>query len=142
MIRPATSADAFEIARFYRDIRMDTVPLIHDVIGVKWYIENVLLPRGSSYVYEQDGEIVGWVDVHNDWLDQLYCRRGSTGQGIGKQMVDFAKSLSPTGLQLWTFQVNEGARRFYAREGFVEVELTDGANNEEKAPDVRLTWTP
>ena len=41
-------------------------------------------------------------------------------------------------LQLWTFQVNDRARAFYARHGFREVELTDGATNEEHEPDVRL----
>ena len=44
-------------------------------------------------------------------------------------------------LTLWTFQANDGARRFYAREGFREVEFTDGAGNAEKLPDVRLEWT-
>lgn len=44
------------------------------------------------------------------------------------------------GFQLWTFQANEGARRFYERHGFVAVEFTDGARNEEKTPDVRYEW--
>ena len=31
-------------------------------------------------------------------------------------------------------------RAFYAREGFVEVDWTDGAGNEEHEPDVRCRW--
>lgn len=142
MIRKAVLDDAKEIAQFYYDIRQDTVPPIHEVGGIEWYIANRLIPRGSSYVLIQDDEIVGWLDVHEDWVDQLYCKRGHTGKGIGKQLLDFAKTQSPTGLQLWTFQVNQGARKFYQREGFREVELTDGQNNEEKTPDVRLVWAP
>jgi putative acetyltransferase len=42
-------------------------------------------------------------------------------------------------LSLWTFQANEGARRFYAREGFAEVRMTEG-DNEEGLPDVLLEW--
>jgi len=53
-----------------------------------------------------------------------------------------AREERPAGLQLWTFQVNDEARRFYGREGFVEVEHTDGAGNEEGEPDVRLEWRP
>jgi hypothetical protein len=34
---------------------------------------------------------------------------------------------------------NDGARRFYAREGFVETTMTD-ADNEERCPDVLLEW--
>jgi GNAT superfamily N-acetyltransferase len=46
------------------------------------------------------------------------------------------------GLRLWTFQKNEGARRFYERHGFDVVEMTDGAGNEEHEPDVLYAWTP
>lgn len=142
MIRLATPDDAPIIAEYYVDIRQDTVPSIHDVGSVTWYIQNRLIERGSSYVFVEDDQIVAWVDVHDDWVDQLYCRRGQTGKGLGKIMLDFAKSKSPSGLQLWTFQVNTGARKFYRREGFQEVELTDGQNCEEKQPDVRLEWRP
>ena len=40
---------------------------------------------------------------------------------------------------LWTFVANAPARRFYAREGFVEVRRT-GGENEEGLPDVLLKW--
>ena len=42
--------------------------------------------------------------------------------------------------QLWTFQDNARARRFYEARGFVAEEFTDGAGNEEKTPDVRYVW--
>ena len=42
----------------------------------------------------------------------------------------------PGGLQLWMLQVNEPARRFYERHGFVAEQFTDGAGNEVK--DARL----
>ena len=44
-------------------------------------------------------------------------------------------------MQLWAFQSNTGALRFYERHGFVAVEETDG-DNEEGAPDLRMRWTP
>jgi hypothetical protein len=44
-------------------------------------------------------------------------------------------------LQLWTFVSNLGAQRFYLRHGFVEVERTDGAANEEHAPDILYEWS-
>lgn len=140
MIRPLHYSESLIVAEFYHDIRQDTVPPVHEVGGIKWYIDGFLLPRWSSFVYEESGEILGWVDVHQGELNQLYCKRGHTGKGIGKQLLDFAKERSPDGLELWTFQVNTGARAFYKREGFIEVEQTDGANCEEKQPDVRMVW--
>ena len=53
-----------------------------------------------------------------------------------------AKALRPGGLELYTFQVNTGARRFYERHGFRVVDLDDGARNEEGQPDVRYRWLP
>ncbi len=130
------------MAELVWDIRQDTVPLVHSEEEVSSWIRSVLGPKGSSFVVESDGLVVGWLDVHDGWLDQLYCRRGYTGRGIGLDLLRFAKTLFPDGLQLYTFQVNQGARRFYGRHGFVEIELTDGAENEEKAPDVLLAWKP
>jgi hypothetical protein len=44
-------------------------------------------------------------------------------------------------LQLWTFQRNVQARRFYEARGFALVQETDGAENEEKEPDALYLWT-
>jgi hypothetical protein len=38
-------------------------------------------------------------------------------------------------LQLWTFQRNAPARRFYEASGFTLIQETDGARNEENEPD-------
>jgi GNAT superfamily N-acetyltransferase len=63
-----------------------------------------------------------------------------TGHGLGSWLVEYAKAEHPGHLDLWTFQANAGARRFYERHGFVAVETTDG-DNEEGAPDVRYCWS-
>ena len=78
--------------------------------------------------------------LRNGWVEQLYLRGPWTGRGIGSRLIALAKARSPAGLQLWTFQVNAGARRFYERHGFVAAEMTDG-DNQEGQPDVRYAWT-
>jgi GNAT superfamily N-acetyltransferase len=62
------------------------------------------------------------------------------GQGVGTALLDVAKR-AVARLQLWTFQRNAQARRFYEARGFVVVEQTDGTGNEEKEPDARYLWT-
>lgn len=66
-----------------------------------------------------------------------FCAR-HPGQGVGRDLLDHVKR-SFDRLSLWTFMANSGARRFYAREGFREVERTEG-DNEEKLPDVKFAW--
>ena len=75
-------------------------------------------------------------------VDQLYVAPGWTAQGIGSRLIGLAQSLRPNGLDLYTFQVNRDARRFYERHGFVEVASSDGSQNEELQPDVRYAWRP
>jgi len=75
----------------------------------------------------------------NDSVEQLYVGPGHTGHGIGGQLISLAKEQRPEGLQLWTFESNVDARRFYERHDFVATGSTDG-DNEEGAPDVRYEW--
>ncbi len=92
------------------------------------------------WVAVDDDRTVGLLIVAGDWLDQLYVDPDVTGRGIGTLLLDHAKEQRRGGLQLWTFVSNLGARGFYERHGFVEVERTDGAGNEEQAPDIRYVW--
>ena len=85
--------------------------------------------RGPQGFLARDGEMI----------HALYLRPKARRRGFGKALLDQAKAETPR-LTLWAFQANAQARRFYAREGFAEVEETDGAGNDEKLPDVRLTW--
>ncbi len=87
-----------------------------------------------------EGEVLlGHAALSPGWIDHLYVEPARHGEGIGRALVERAQAEQPA-LQLWTFQANARARRFYAANGFVEVEWTDGARNEERMPDVRMEW--
>jgi ribosomal protein S18 acetylase RimI-like enzyme len=84
--------------------------------------------------------VVALMALTSDEVNQLYVAPGWTGRGIGSHLIALAKQRRPGGLDLYTFPVNMGARRFYERHGFVEVERGDGSGNEEGQPDVRYAW--
>lgn len=137
--------DIPKVSQFYLDIRNDSVPLIRSYQEICGWMEHVLQPRATSYIYEISGEPVGWIDfdthvVRVGELHQLYCKRGFTGRGIGHQLLEFAKQHQAVGLELFTFQANLGAQRFYSREGFVEIDRTEGYGNEEQSPDLLMRW--
>jgi GNAT superfamily N-acetyltransferase len=73
------------------------------------------------------------------WIHQFHIDPDVHGQGLGSALLTMVMTLLPD-IQLWTFQANLGARRFYERHGFVAMEYTDGAGNEENEPDVRYRW--
>ena len=99
-------------------------------------------PDPETWVEEKAGEVVGFVALSETMVEQMYVRPGRTGEGIGSRLLARAKAQRPEGLGLWTFQVNDGARRFYERHGFVAVEFGEGDGNEEGQPDVRFAWRP
>ena len=96
-----------------------------------------LIAQGGVMV-ARDGEAVGFIDRAGATVRALYVAPDRRGEGVGKALLDHAKGEAET-LDLWCFQANEGARAFYAREGFAEAGRTPG-DNDEGLPDVRLVW--
>ena len=74
------------------------------------------------------------------WLDHLYVRPDAQDFGVGLRLLDHVKTQGPHGFQLWCFQANAGARRFYERQGLTLAKMTDGSDNEEKLPDALYLW--
>jgi GNAT superfamily N-acetyltransferase len=143
IIRRARPADSHEIADVWLRSRKASVPAIpppvHSDADVRDWFSRVVLPTREVWVACSGEDIVALLVLDGEWLDQLYVAPEFTGQGVGGQLVETAKGARPGGLQLWTFQRNAGARRFYERHGFMACEETSG-QNEEGAPDVRYVW--
>jgi GNAT superfamily N-acetyltransferase len=133
------------VAEVWLRSRKASVPAIpapvHDDDEVRAWFAEVVLAERATWVAVVDGEVVALLVLDGPWVDQLYVDPSATGRGLGSSLIEHAKARRPDGLDLWTFQANARARRFYARHGFVEVARTEG-DNEEGAPDVRLRWTP
>ena len=143
-IRPAAAADAGAIADVYLASFHATYdfPLAHSDDEVRdWVRERVAL-GGVWVAIDGTGAIVGMMEVAPGELDQLYVRPDRLGEGIGRRLLEVARERSPDGLTLYTFQVNDRARRFYERNGFVADWFGDGSANEERQPDVRYVWRP
>lgn len=121
---------------------LPTVRRAHSDEQVRGWIRDVIVPGHETWVAVREAAVVGMMVLRPGWVDQLYLDPLWRGRGIGDGFVELAKQRSPDGLQLWTFQVNRSACRFYERHGFVAVERTDGAENEEREPDVRYLWRP
>jgi GNAT superfamily N-acetyltransferase len=114
-------------------------PPVHSDDEVRSWFEEVVLPHREVWVAETGGAVIAMLVLDGEWVDQLYVKPGWTSTGVGSRLLGRAKERRPEYLQLWTFQANVGARRFYERHGFVAMDFTDG-DNEERAPDVRYEW--
>jgi GNAT superfamily N-acetyltransferase len=140
-VRRATVQDAAEVAEVFLGSFHATYafPLAHTDDEVRGWIRDRLIPNDEVWVIVEDGRILGMLALAPGWLEQLYVAPDRLGEGLGGRLMAVAKERQPGRLQLWTFQVNARARRFYESHGFVAVEETED-RNEERQPDVRYVW--
>ncbi len=98
-----------------------------------------VFPGGPVWGAFEGENLLGFVALLPGWIDHLYVEPARHGEGIGSALVLLAQR-EQDDLQLHTFQANVRARALYERYGFVVEELSDGARNEERMPDVRYRW--
>ena len=140
MLRRATSEDVEAVGDIFlrtRDL-MTYLPRIPDEDRPKlggWIVE-----RHEVWVAEEDGRILGFAGLDPGMLEHLYVDPDAQNRGVGTSLLEHAKALRPDGFQLWVFQENANARRFYERHGCGLVKLTDGADNMERVPDALYAW--
>ena len=135
ILRDGVAADAGWMAVVLGDWCRATpwMPKLHSRDADLWFAGHLLASQSVRVVGE-----AGFLAREGGTVTALYLAPAARGAGLGRLLLDDAKRAGPLGL--WTFQANIGARRFYAREGLVEVRMTDGAGNDEKLPDVWMEW--
>ena len=136
----ATPRDADPLARILKGwiIETDWMPKLHTPEEDRRFLTHLITTQHVTTLRNWRG-VQGFLARDGGDIHALYLAPKARGQGWGKALLDQAKAAEPT-LSLWTFQQNTRARAFYAREGFAEIEFTDGAGNDEKLPDLRLEW--
>ena len=141
-LRCATAADADEVAEvFSASFRLlSFLPILHSVAEDRWFIANVIFKDCEVVIVEDDSGVVAFLARQVEEVRLLYTRPDRIGWGAGTQLIAEAKKSGVDVLELWCFQANTRARRFYEERGFRAIRFTDGANNEEKTPDIRYRW--
>ncbi len=133
-----------EVARVFKASRLHALPFLpklHTQAEDLDYFTKVVFPENEVYVAleSQSERVVGFIAFTREWVSHLYLLPEAQARGLGGRLLASAKDRADA-LDLWTFQKNLAARRFYEKHGFSEVEKTDGSGNEEREPDVRLRW--
>jgi GNAT superfamily N-acetyltransferase len=106
----------------------------------RWFFRERVFKMCEVWGAFDNAVMIGIIAFRENWIDQLYVVPKAQGRGVGTELLQLARS-SFDRLQLWTFQRNVQARRFYQARGFALVQETDGAGNEEKEPDALYLWT-
>lgn len=136
--------DAPSVVEIFNQARaaMTYLPIVHTPTEITNFFTS-LVKKGDIWIAKFEDTVVGFMEVKDGWLHHLYISPSFQNKGIGKQLLDKAKSISPAEVSLWVFEENTGAIRFYEKAGFVlqEKRSQEQTTNEENLPDRRYTWS-
>lgn len=140
LLRAARSTDAGSVGAILSEFIDDTpwMPRVH-TRAEDLCFAGEMIDMGWVTVAETPGRVAGFVALKGTMIHALYVAAAAREQGVGSALLR-AMQAHAQALNLWTFQANENAQRFYAAHGFVPIETTDGQGNDEGLPDIRMSW--
>ena len=141
-MRAARSQDMAVCAAIVNDWidQTEWMPRVHSHDAVVKQFEDDEKMKRNTIVAVDGSRVRGFVSLTRDgFITALYVEQASRNQGIGALLMQRVKrELSPQ-INLYVFQANENAQRFFARHGFAEINRTTG-DNEEDLPDTLMEW--
>jgi putative acetyltransferase len=88
----------------------------------------------NIWVYEAEGIVKGLIRIVDKEIVELYVEYFFQGQGIGAELIEFAKYEHDANC-LWVLEKNTSAIRFYQAHGF---NVTDTKQLEEGTPEYKV----
>jgi GNAT superfamily N-acetyltransferase len=143
MLRQLKLDDMDAAARVVRTAFDQAIPSLaglHTPEEDQWFFRERVFETCEVWGAFDGAAMRGIIAFREGWIDQLYVLPTAQRRGVGKDLLQVAQNAFDR-LQLWTFQRNAPARRFYEARGFALIQQTDGARNEEKEPDALYLWT-
>ncbi len=104
-------------------IWLDASVIAHDFIDSSYWrsktddMRNIYLPSAETHIYESSGKILGFISMIGNFIAAVFVSPESQGQGIGKQLIDFAKARYRI-IELAVYIENENSVEFYLKQGF------------------------
>jgi putative acetyltransferase len=144
-LRAYAATDEDAAIELWRRSWQTAMPHIDFAARTGWWRErwrDELVPR-AKIVVALEGDILAGlvtVDPSNGYLDQIVVAPDAWGGGLAALLVDQAKRISPTGLDLLVNKDNARAIRFYEKHGFRYA--GDDVNPVSGRPVNRMSWQP
>ena len=135
MIRKLNEADIDKVM----DIWMKSTIKAHDFISKEYWqnnyntVKEVYIPMSETFVYKDVQGIKGFISViNNEFIGALFVDIDFQGNGIGKQLIDYAVSKYGE-LQLAVYKENKKSVEFYINRGFkiIEEQINDDSKHVE-----------
>ncbi len=106
------------------DFWLDNIKKTNDFVGAKYWedlsanFRENYLPESETYIYEDEGKIAAFISIIEDGaIVSFFVGQPWRNQGIGKQLLDLAKSKYKI-LDISIYKKNQGAIEYFANRGF------------------------
>jgi putative acetyltransferase len=144
-LRPYVPADEDAAIELWRRTWQAAYPAIDFGERVSWWRERwrgELVPQAQIVIAESDGVLEGFVTIvpKTGYLDQIVVAPEFWGSNVAALLLDEAKRISPTGIDLLVNKDNARAIRFYEKQGFMFA--GDEVNPVSGRPVYRMSWRP
>ncbi len=98
----------------------------HDFIDREYWDRNLsyvkrVIPQVEVYVYEINGQVVGFVGIDEGYIAGLFVDKEFRGCGVGTKLMDYVKERYDF-FTLHVFENNYGAVTFYENRGLLKKE--------------------
>lgn len=144
LIRPYKSDDFEAVTTLWRRAREQAFPDFqrrkgHTFAEDQAYFRDVILVNNDVWVVSMNETPAAFMAIAGDFIDQLYVDPECQRSGLGRALLEHARSLSPEHLWLYTLQINTNGRAFYEKNGFVASQFGVSPAPESE-PDVEYHW--
>jgi putative acetyltransferase len=122
MIRPYQKGDMDSIIDVWYQASLIAHPFLTEafLIEEKNKLREIFLPNSQTWVYEEESQVFGFISLMDNEVGGIFVRPSKQRQGIGKALMDKARSLHDS-LELDVFAANKSGRAFYANYGFAPI---------------------
>ena len=123
MIRPYKATDLSELLEAWYSASLLGHPFLDEAFfqQERSRIREVYLPNAETWVFEQDGAVVGFIALIGNEVGALFVDSNYRGTGIGRALMDHARSIRDF-LELAVFRDNKVGREFYEKCGFHQID--------------------
>ena len=138
-IRPLQEADLDTVV----DLWLKSSIKAHSFIEASFWegqvnaMREVYIPSADTWVADYEGMLVGFVSLNEEILAALFVHPFFQGNGIGKQLLQFAMEQSDS-LVLSVYKENKRAMDFYRKQGFEAVQ--EQVDKHTGMPEVIMVW--
>lgn len=119
MIRKYTSNDVESVVDVWSQASVQAHSFLSPEFVVKAQrdLRKVYLPATETWIYEKEGEVVGFISMLNNEIGGLFVLPQFQDKGIGSALVNFV-AIKFLELEVEVFDKNSIGRAFYDKYGF------------------------